>query len=194
MKAQRDTEAATQLFLENEPLTTFTIQKYFPHLLFDDDAMSIARLGLWKAALTFNTALGFKFSTYAVQAIRNQLRNELKTQARHDIPVISLDVPVNDDRDLFLIDILPDRNNSFANVDARRLVEKTEVLRRLYEGYTIKDIAELTCRSYGSVETQVHRERIKARVIFQEASHPPSPFPTTRPSTGGAADRAALRP
>ena len=169
MKAQRDTEVATQLFLENEPLTSFTIQKYFPYLLSDDDARSIARLGLWKAALTFNAALGFKFSTYAVQAIRNQLRGELKAQARHEIPTVSLDLPVNDDKDLFLIDILPDRNNPFANIDAQMLVEKAKVLRWIYEGYTIKDIAELTRRSHGSVQIQAHRERIKARALFQKA-------------------------
>lgn len=65
---------ASEVYSENEALVTFTIEKYFPWYLGDEDAAQIAKESLWKACLSYEEG-PVKFSNYAITKIINDLRN-----------------------------------------------------------------------------------------------------------------------
>lgn len=60
--------------------------------------MSAARLGLWKACLTFEENRDTKFSTYAVKCITNEVLLVLRREAKHRL-VFSLDQVQPSDND-----------------------------------------------------------------------------------------------
>lgn len=64
-------------FEENMKLVPFTINKYFPELSFDEDAMQVGYLALWKACQGYKPGKG-AFATYAVRAIKNRMMNYLQ--------------------------------------------------------------------------------------------------------------------
>lgn len=52
----------------------------------DEDLLSIAIIGLIKSAKKFNPNMGYKFSSYAVQAIRNEILMEIRKNSCHPYP------------------------------------------------------------------------------------------------------------
>lgn len=56
----------------------------------DDDLLSIALFGLVKAAKKFNPLFGYKFSTFSVPVIRNEILYELRKRKKHPYPKESL--------------------------------------------------------------------------------------------------------
>ena len=83
-----------ELYLKNEALVCHVLNKKFPMNRFDDDFQQIARLGLWKACLRYDETKS-KFSTYAVPAIENEIKMELRKKSRKPIE-ISLDDLIRD--------------------------------------------------------------------------------------------------
>lgn len=59
---------------DNLGLISFTINKYFPTLRFNEDVWQEGAIGLIKAVRDFNTDAGIKFSTYAVSKIYGQIK------------------------------------------------------------------------------------------------------------------------
>lgn len=57
---------------ENMALVPFTINRYFPALSCDEDAMQEGYIALWRACETYNPSKT-NFSTYAVRCIKNRL-------------------------------------------------------------------------------------------------------------------------
>ena len=83
-----------ELYFKNEALVYHVLNKKFPMSRFDDDFQQIARLGLWKACLRYDETKS-KFSTYAVPAIENEIKMELRKMSRKPIEV-SLEALVKD--------------------------------------------------------------------------------------------------
>lgn len=82
--------AAEKLYLENENLVYGTLHRYFPTLAFDEDIQQIARIGLWKACLSYQEDRA-RFSTAAYKFITNEVRMELRKKRRKsEISTISL--------------------------------------------------------------------------------------------------------
>lgn len=73
--------AAEKLYLENENLVYGTLHRYFPTLAFDEDIQQIARIGLWKACLSYQEDRA-RFSTAAYTFIANEVRMELRRKSR----------------------------------------------------------------------------------------------------------------
>lgn len=72
-----DDEALKVLVLANEGLVRQTAMRYRGFLP-DDDLVDLGRIGLLKAIRRFDEGRGFKFSTYAVDWIRQEVRRGIK--------------------------------------------------------------------------------------------------------------------
>ena len=62
-----------QMIADNEKLVMYTISRYFPTFLYDDDIRQLGYIGLWKACEKYDASLNTKFGSYAVKAIRGEI-------------------------------------------------------------------------------------------------------------------------
>lgn len=97
----RDRKEVKQMFEENMKLVPFTVNKYYPTFIYDDDIFQIGYIGLWQACKNFDESLNVKFSSYAVRAIRGEIikyfRSLQMKKRCPPAPLTSLDYPVLDD-------------------------------------------------------------------------------------------------
>ena len=137
---------------------------------FDDDFQQIARLGLWKACLRYDGNKG-KFSTYAVPAIENEIKRELRKMSRKPI-AISLDTSIrdtSDDADRLTISevCMSEQDVEFidtAFVDKELTDRQKRILSLLYDGMTQTEIA----KEIGISHTMISQEVSKIRNIAQK--------------------------
>ena len=159
-----------ELYFKNEGLVYHVLNKKFPMSRFDDDFQQIARLGLWKACLSYDETKG-KFSTYAVPCIANQIKMELRKMGRKPIEV-SLEALVKDtDENSEQLTIsgmlIGEQNVGFVDtiwVDKELTDRQKRILSLLYDGMVQADIA----REIGISQTMVSREVTKIRNIAQK--------------------------
>ena len=85
-----------------------------------DDLQSLALLGLVKAAKAFDEERGYKFSTFAIKIMRNEILQEVRRQ-RKQRNQVSLNSPFADG--LCLADVLEDKRNVFAEAEVQALIE-----------------------------------------------------------------------
>lgn len=159
-----------ELYLKNEALVYYALNKKFPMSRFDEDFQQIARLGLWKACLRYNETKG-KFSTYAVHAIENEIKRELRKMSRKP-RVISLDALIRDTSDdadrLTISEIcIGEQDIGFVDtiwVDKELTYRQKRILSLLYDGMVQADIA----REIGISQQMTSREVAKIRNIAQK--------------------------
>ena len=159
-----------ELYFENEALVYHVLNKKFPMSRFDDDFQQIARLGLWKACLSYDETKG-KFSTYAVPCIANQIKMELRKMGRKPIEV-SLEALVKDtDENSETLTIsgmlIGEQDVGFVDtiwVDKELTDRQKRILSLLYEGMVQADIA----REVGISQATVSREVSEIRNIAQK--------------------------
>ena len=159
-----------ELYFENEALVYHVLHKKFSMSRFDDDFQQIARLGLWKACLRYDENKG-KFSTYAVPAIENEIKMELRKKSRKLIE-ISLDDLIRDTSDdtdgLTIFGIcIGDQDVGFVDTiwaDKELTARQKRILSLLYNGMVQADIA----REIGISQTMISREVTKIRNIAQK--------------------------
>lgn len=103
-----------ELYSRNEPLVRWTIKKYYPDFMDDEDLMQEGRIGLWRACLAYDEKKGLKFSPVAVSYIRNALRHGYEKLYGRSLgkrrllwSVQSLYEPVAYDKKLLLQDVIP---------------------------------------------------------------------------------------
>ena len=155
-----------ELYFENEALVYHVLHKKFPMSRFDDDFQQIARLGLWKACLRYDETKG-KFSTYAVPAIENEIKMELRKMSRKPIET-SLDTLIRDTDELTISGIcIGEQAVGFIDtiwVDKELTDRQKRILSLLYDGMVQADIA----REIGISQTMISREVTKIRNIAQK--------------------------
>lgn len=159
-----------ELYFKNESLVYHVLHRKFPMSRYDDDFQQIARLGLWKACLSYDETKG-KFSTYAVPCIENQIKMELRKMGRRPIET-SLDTPVkdtdeNDERLTISGMLIGEQDVGFVDtiwVDKELTDRQKRILGLLYDGMVQADIA----REIGISQTMVSREVTKIRNIAQK--------------------------
>ena len=155
-----------ELYFENEALVYHVLHKKFPMSRFDDDFKQIARLGLWKACLRYDENKG-KFSTYAVPAIENEIKMELRKMSRKPIET-SLDSLIRDTDELTISGIcMGEQDVGFIDtiwVDKELTDRQKRILSLLYDGMVQADIA----REVGISQTMISREVAKIRNIAQK--------------------------
>lgn len=152
----RSCKEAEQMMNDNIGIMWNVINKKFPRYLNDGEVLNSAMYGLYKAALHFDEAKGFQFSTFAYRYVTNEvylaLRMKRDGNAEH---TISLNKSYGDDNCPELVDILadeaplPDENaGGIALVEwiKKWLEDKPErfavTVAMTAQGYTQKDIAE----------------------------------------------------
>lgn len=159
-----------ELYFKNEPLVYYVLNKKFHMNRLDDDFQQIARLGLWKACLRYDENKG-KFSTYAVPAIENEIKMELRKKSRKPIE-ISLDDLIRDTSDdtdgLTIFGIcMGDQDVGFVDTiwaDKELTERQKRILSLLYNGMFQDDVA----REIGISQTTVSREVAKIRNVAQK--------------------------
>ena len=71
-------------FEENMPLVVDTYNKHFTKLYkYKEDLIQSGNLGLWKDCLKYNENKGYKFSTFAVKCIKNEMAMFLRKELKH---------------------------------------------------------------------------------------------------------------
>jgi RNA polymerase sporulation-specific sigma factor len=97
----RKMDEIEQMVEANTRLVYFVLNKYFPSMAQDDDAIQVGLIGLWRAAQRFDPSRNLRFSTYAAASIWGsvkQYRRDLRGRRKHPAPpILSLDGPVHVD-------------------------------------------------------------------------------------------------
>lgn len=163
-----------ELYSRNEPLVWWTIKKYYPDFMDDEDLMQDGRIGLWRACLAYSKERGLAFSTLAVPYIRNALRNGYEKlygrrlwKRRLLWSTQSLYEPVAYDKKLLLQDVIPgDADVVFLDVSGalEMMSERDqEILYLSIGGFSQKEIAK---RMHVSEKT-IYRVLQIAKRIFR---------------------------
>ena len=159
-----------ELYFKNEPLVYYVLNKKFPMNRLDDDFKQIARLGLWKACLRYDENKG-KFSTYAVPAIENEIKRELRKMSMKPIET-SLDALIrdtSDDADKLTISgvCMSEQDVEFLDttwVDKELTDRQKRILSLLYDGMAQTEIA----KEIGISQAMISREVSKIRNVAQK--------------------------
>jgi len=103
---ERSEYAKEQIVLNNIGLVRMVLNSLKLNI-FDEDLLATGIIGIVKAINTFDTERGFKFSTYAVKAIMNEIFKTFRKKSV--IPVFSLDdIYVLDDERVTYLDVTAD--------------------------------------------------------------------------------------
>ena len=141
-----------ELYFQNEPLVRWTIKKYYPDFIDDEDLTQEGRIGLWRACLAYDKKKGLKFSPVAVSYIRNALRHGYEKLYGHSLEkrqflwnVQSLYEPIGHD-DLLLQDVIPGNMDvGFLDIFGalNRMSERDRKILYLFiAGFSQKEIAK----------------------------------------------------
>lgn len=108
----KDLSRAEELFKEHARLVYWTISKYYPMFIADEDIRQEASIGLWKACLWYDKEKA-QFTTYAVKCITSQILLALRRRNRWArLNTISLEASITEDGELTVEDVVQDPNGS----------------------------------------------------------------------------------
>lgn len=118
MKIRLNSHEQEELILNNQELIYHVVSKL--HIYTDDynDIISVGKIGLVKAAASFDMSKNIHFSTYAVRCIHNEILLYFRQEYPHT-KNISLYSPVGNDKDgdeLLLFNILATNGTDFSKV------------------------------------------------------------------------------
>lgn len=162
-----------ELYFQNEPLVRWTIKKYYPDFIDDEDLTQEGRIGLWRACLAYDEKKGLKFSPVAVSYIRNALRHGYEKLYGRSLGkrqllwnTQSLYEPIGRD-DLLLQDIIPGNMDvEFLDISGalNRMSERDRKILYLFiAGFSQKEIAKRVRVS----ERTIYRVLQVAKIIFR---------------------------
>ena len=152
-----------QMIADNEKLVMYTISRFFPTYLYDDDIRQLGYIGLWKACEKYDASLNTKFGSYAVKAIRGEIIKYLRSLQMQmrcpKAPNISLSEPMYDGDESLEDHISAGALNwidaeGFYNALTDR--QKLIVQRRIIDKASYQEIGD---------EIGVSRERIRQEVV-----------------------------
>ncbi len=164
------TKQQEQFFEENMNLVYYTISRYYPANIGDDDIIQEGMLGLFRAVNDYNPEKG-AFSTYAIRKIRGAISNEFK-KAAYKVPTVSLDGLREDDSgdDFALIDLIvgdPDEGYTDWTPLMKKLTDQEKVVfNGLLEGNTQSDMARAMGLSRQRVEQIMRKIKKKWKAVM----------------------------
>lgn len=159
-----------KLFQANERLAYFALHKYFSGQAFDEDLVQTAKLGLWKACLTYDPEKT-RFTTYAVVCIRNEIFMGMRSKSPPCAASLDQAVSLEDGDGDALLDFLADaragvaiQNAEFdlAQALAQCSGEQRQMLALKAAGRSQTEIG----RKCGCTQSRVSRELRKARNLI----------------------------
>ena len=176
-----------ELILDNLKLVYFTIKKMGLRD-FSDDLYDIGLIGLVKAANTFDEGREFKFNTYAIRCIRNEISMYIRRmQTEHNkanLNPLSLNNVVSDDdgKEIEFIDTIPDDFNMeeytlekercmMVSNAIKMLPERDRLIVRLYYGprrMRQYEIAKLLNTTQSNISRLIIRATKRLKEIIKE--------------------------
>ena len=141
-------EQIDQLIADNERLIYHTLRKHYPNVRATEDLVQLGRIGLWKAARTYDDSKG-SFSHYAISVMRNELNIHFRTQStqqqKHEEAATHLEDPIPGAEDVVLGDtIAAVPHSSFVDWDGIRAAlspKDREIFGYMLSGYKCQEIA-----------------------------------------------------
>ena len=122
-----------EMFINNMNLVYHVLHKHYNYLLHDEDIVQEGMIGLWKACLHYDPSKS-EFSTFACTCILNSIRYELRRRSKYyNIKFISLDHPVDDDKEIDLEQLLPSKSDELADAEYR------EAFKEVFESFNERD-------------------------------------------------------
>lgn len=134
----------------------------YPYL--KDDLIQCGTIALWKASKGFDETKGLKFSSYAVPAIRREMLRYVLHEKKHFNNLGSDFLPLEKGKE----------DDIFQKILVEQVIDKCvykksikERIKKLYQGYTIKDLAEMENKTRQAIsKTNVeNREMIKEMLL-----------------------------
>lgn len=117
------TPEAEKLVVDNLKIAYYIANKYYLKFgLEQEDAVSLAFLGLVKAATIFDEAKKVKFSTLAMKCMYNTFVQDLRKRSKQ-VDTISFDSLVSADSDITYADLFPDKDDSYSYIENREMIE-----------------------------------------------------------------------
>lgn len=111
-----------KLVIENLKLAYFAANKYYLKFgLEQEEAISLAFLGLVKAATIFDEAKKVKFSTLAMKCMYNTFLQDLRKRSKQ-VDSISLNSLICEESDITYADLFPDKNNAYLYIEDREMI------------------------------------------------------------------------
>lgn len=148
-----------QLVEENIKLSYFFANKWAKKLpkMEIDELISLASLGLVKAAQAFKPEKGFAFATFADRCIGNIIKKHLRDNKKHfvvDQTKLHLDAPIKNqyDKDITSYDLLVKNDDTFDLVLLNEVISKLDELKPrerlifeklVFEGCRQRELTEL---------------------------------------------------
>ena len=87
-----------RIAVEDEKLIYFIAHRYSTSILDPDELNSVARTGFTKALNNFDTSKGVKFSTYAINCMKNEILFALRKEKAHFTNNISMNTVLAKDK------------------------------------------------------------------------------------------------
>lgn len=162
--------ARNKLINDNYNLVKFVVNKYFCSNENFEDLISIGTIGLITAVDSFDVNKGIKFSTYASEAIKNQILSHLKLSNCDNRIIhkytISLNTPIssNDDgKDMTIEGTISDEDShEFPDKIAQK--DENKYLREQLKYLTVNEQIVLVLR-YGLYENKSNSLREVSRIL-----------------------------
>lgn len=112
-----------KLVIENMKLAYFAANKYYLKFgLEQEEAISLAFLGLVKAASIFDENKKVKFSTLAMKCMYNTFLQDLRKRSK-EVDTVSFDSLVSEDSGITYADLFPDKDDSYSYIENREMIE-----------------------------------------------------------------------
>lgn len=120
-------EEKNQLAEENMRLVHYVANKFRNTKLMYDDLYGAALLGFTKALNAYDSERGAKFSTFAVNCMKNEIRFFLRKERRQSDNTVSYNLVLSQDKngnDFELYDILRDKTDENSDVQEAIIMEE----------------------------------------------------------------------
>ena len=119
------------MVIDNMALAHHFANKYKDMPIELEEIISSAYLGLVKAALTFDSAKGYKFATYAGRVINNEILMFIRGEKRRNkVQTVSMETKIVPGEKLTIADTICDKRNDYESAesiwDMKRKLESLE--------------------------------------------------------------------
>ena len=112
-----------KLVIENIKLAYFAANRYYLKFgLEQEEAISLAFVGLVKAATIFDETKKVKFSTLAMKCMYNTFLQDLRKRSKQ-VNTVSFDSLISEYSEITYADLFPDKNDSYSYIENREMIE-----------------------------------------------------------------------
>lgn len=159
------------VYMANERLVAFTMNKDFPQYIGDEDAMQEGRIGLWRAVLSFDPDKGYSFSSLAVRSIHNYISMYLRYLKKPSSPeTVSLYEPLASNGSAKeIIERIPYYDDPDWHIDFDSFLKTLDenhrnIVAMRTKGYTDQEIAD----KFGVTRQAILQNRQKIHKMYKQ--------------------------